>query len=371
MLLKNFWYVLAESASIVRAPLKIRALGQDFALFRRTSDQRITALSDVCVHRLASLGGGHIDGDCLRCPYHGWRYGEDGACVAIPANPPGTPVPKKARVDSYPVEEHHGWVWVFLGDLPPDERPPIPAFPELEQPGFRAVRGEFTWKAHYTRVTENAVDIAHTPFIHRNSFGNPEQPVMPVYDVQINGTELSAEVELDAPPPKGPAKWMWREGKNRVGLRIYMPNVNRIDGTTANGWRTILLLSNLPVDENTTLTRFIQVRNFMLHPMADLVAKRLSLRILQEDRPTVEAMYAAIEPQLATELHTKSDAMSIAYRQQLKRYLDLGRQIDHREVQRARAEEGRISLIPSPHRRKADLEKTWVLEEVPMVKGAE
>lgn len=329
------------------------------------------ALSDVCVHRLASLGGGEVDGDCLRCPYHGWKYGEDGACEAIPANALGTPVPKKARVDSYPVEERHGWVWVFLGDLPPDERPPIPAFPEVEQPGFRTVRGEFTWKAHYSRVTENAVDIAHTPFVHRNSFGNLERPVMPTYEVQVDGTGLSAEVELDAPSPKGPAKWMRMEGKNRVGLGIYMPNLNRIDGTMANGWRTILFMSNLPIDENTTLTRFIQVRNFMLHPLADVLAKRLSLRILQEDQPTVEAMYSAIEPRLATELHTKSDAMSIAYRQQLKKYADLGWQIDHREVQRAHAEEGRILLIPSPHRRKADLEKAWVLEEVPTVKRAQ
>jgi phenylpropionate dioxygenase-like ring-hydroxylating dioxygenase large terminal subunit len=371
MLLKNFWYVLAESTFIDKSPRKIRALGQDFVLFRRSSDRRIVALSDVCVHRLASLGGGQVDGDCVRCPYHGWSYGEDGGCTAIPANPPGTPVPKKARVDSYPVEERYGWVWVFLGDLAPEERPPIPMFPEINQSGFRLVRGEFTWKAHFTRVTENAVDIAHTPFVHRNSFGNPEQPVMPAYDVRIEGTELTAEVELEAPPARGFVKWMGTGGKNRVGLGIYLPNLNRIDGTLSNGWRTILLLSNLPIDENTTLTRFIQVRNFMLNPLADGLAKQLSFRILREDQPTVEGLYSAIEPELATELHTKSDVMSIAYRQSLKKYLDLGWQIDHRHVERARSKEGRILLIPSPQRRKTDLEKAWVLDEAPMVKPSE
>ena len=72
--------------------------------------------------------------------------------------------------------ERYGWIWVFMGDLPEAERPPIPVIPEAEQPGWRALHGEFTWNAHYARVVENGVDIAHTPFVHRNSFGNPEHP---------------------------------------------------------------------------------------------------------------------------------------------------------------------------------------------------
>ena len=73
------------------------------------------------------LARGTAVGDRVSCPYHGWTYAEDGACTSIPANPPGTAIPKKARVDSDPVEERHGWIWAILGDLPEAERPSIPA----------------------------------------------------------------------------------------------------------------------------------------------------------------------------------------------------------------------------------------------------
>lgn len=361
MLLKNFWYAVADSRVVGSSPLKVRALGQDLALFRRGSDRRVVALSDICVHRMGSLAAGEIDGDCLRCPYHGWTYAEDGACTRIPANPPGAPVPRKARVDSYPVEERYGWVWVFLGDLPQPERPPLPPFPEFGQPGWRAVRGEFTWAAHYTRVVENAVDIAHTPFVHRASFGNPARPVMPDYEVVSGPHSLEAAVTLPAAESR-----LFGARENRVRLAIHAASVNGIDSTFAGGWRTILLLAHLPVDERTTVTRFIQLRNFFTSPLGDGLARRLSLRILSEDRPTVESQTPPCVPlEPGADLSTRSDAMSIAYRKLLRRYVDLGWQLDHRARHRALAEDGRLLVIPSPLRRAAELEKTWVLGEVP------
>ena len=87
----------------------------------------------------AALSAGKLTGDRIACPYHGWQYEPDGACSRIPANPPGRGIPKKARVDSYPVREEYGLIWAFLGDLPEDERPPIPHFPEHDDPSFATV----------------------------------------------------------------------------------------------------------------------------------------------------------------------------------------------------------------------------------------
>jgi phenylpropionate dioxygenase-like ring-hydroxylating dioxygenase large terminal subunit len=370
MLLKNFWYVLAEGEAVKVAPVKVRALGQDFVLFRRSSDGKVAALSDVCVHRMASLSGGKVDGDCVRCPYHGWAYGEDGACAHIPANPPGAPIPRRARVDSYPVEERYGWIWVFLGDLPAEERPPIPPFPELGQPGWRAVRGDFTWKAGYTRVVENAVDVAHTPFLHRSSFGNADNPVMPPYEVRSGPYSVEATVVLDSPKPRGLSRLMMGGAStNTVFLSVHLPNLTCLDSTFANGWRLRLLLSNLPVDEETTLTRFIQLRNFLPTSIADGFARRLSLQILREDQLAVESQRPRVVPaDPGADLSTKSDALSIAYRKLLRRYADMGWRMDPREARRAYAEDERVLLIPSPRRRLPDLEGAWVLGEVPGVK---
>lgn len=362
MLFKNFWYVLADSAAVGTSPVKVRALGQDLALFRRGSDRRIVALSDVCVHRMGSLSAGEVDGDCLRCPYHGWTYAEDGACTRIPANPPGTPVPRKARVDSYPVEERYGWVWAFLGDLPEAERPPLPPFPEFGRPGLRAVRGEFMWKAHYTRVVENAVDVAHTPFVHRDSFGDLERPVMPDYEVVSGPHSVEASLSL----PARESRLFGRGRENSVRLAIHTASVNCVDGTFAGGWRTILLLAHTPVDERNTRTHFIQLRNFFTSPLGDGLARRFSLRILAEDRPTVESQTPPCVPLgPGADLSTRSDALSLAYRKLLRRYVDLGWQLDHQARLRTRTEDGRLLMIPSPQRRAPELEKTWVLGELP------
>lgn len=366
MLLKNFWYVLADSASVTGTPLKVRALGQDFALFRRASDRAVVALSDVCVHRMASLSEGKVDGDCIRCPYHGWAYGADGACAHIPANPPGSAIPRRARVDSYPVQERYGWIWCFIGDLPEHERPAIPHFDGIDEPGWRTVRGEFAWRSGYTRVVENAVDVAHTPFLHRESFGNADNPVMPPYEVEATPHALSAKVVLASPKPRGIARLvMGGASTNTLLLRVFMPNVTCLDSTFANGWQMRLFLSNLPVDEETTLTRFIQARNFLGSAMADRFAQRLSLQILREDRAVVESQRPLSAPtDLSAELSTKSDAFSIAYRRLLRSYAERGWQIDVADARRAYADEGRIKLIPSPRRRVADTKGAWVLDEV-------
>lgn len=32
------------------------------------------AIDDFCPHQGASLAGGHLDGACITCPLHGWRF---------------------------------------------------------------------------------------------------------------------------------------------------------------------------------------------------------------------------------------------------------------------------------------------------------
>lgn len=370
-MLKNFWYAVEQSCAVGAAPRKVTLLGQDLVLFRSERDGKVAALSDRCVHRLASLSGGTVTGDCVRCPYHGWTFQKDGACTAIPANPPGAPIPKKARVDSYPVEERYGWVFVFLGDLPEAERPPIPPFPEFGQPGWRAIYGQFLWKAHYTRVVENGADIAHAPFIHRNSFGNRENPTVPEFELSSDDWSISMSVELESPPPRGLWKMIRRKrGTVRIGVQVFMSSFNRLDISLGRGWRTILLDSNIPIDEHTTLTRFIQLRNFFTGSWADGDALKRTMQIFEEDQPVVESQFPRVVPyEIGSELTLKSDAFSVAYRRLRQKYIDLGWQIDAQKVQHLSEKEQRAVVIPSPFRRVPELGKAWVLDEVPVTRG--
>ena len=41
----------------------------------RDKMNRLIAISDICIHRGASLSRGKLwPNNCLQCPYHGWEY---------------------------------------------------------------------------------------------------------------------------------------------------------------------------------------------------------------------------------------------------------------------------------------------------------
>ena len=149
-MLKNFWWPLEFSHVVQNKPIRVTALEQEFVLYR-TPDGVAHVLSDLCVHRGGALSDGWMQGDCIVCPYHGWEYKADGSCVKIPAHP-DLPVPKKARVDSYPTVEKYGYIWAFLGDIPESERPPLPELPYFDDPQFKVVRGTFEWPVYYERA---------------------------------------------------------------------------------------------------------------------------------------------------------------------------------------------------------------------------
>jgi phenylpropionate dioxygenase-like ring-hydroxylating dioxygenase large terminal subunit len=364
-MLKNFWYALEFGAKVQKAPVPVQALGQRLVLFRGPTGT-VAALSDLCIHRGGSLAGGWVEDGCVRCPYHGWKYGESGACVEIPANKKGAPIPQKARVDSYPVIERYGFVWVFLGDLPADKRPPLPHIPEAEEPGWRAVTGEVIWKANYARVCENGVDIAHTPFVHRNSFGNPEHPEIDDYEVKVTDWSCEATATLMPPRPKG--LWSLLRRKRtpvKASVKVMMPNLTRLD-LDLGKWRNVIIDSNIPIDERTTRTLFVQYRNFFLGGWADKDARRRVYKIFDEDLPTVQAQRPELLPyDLAAELHLKSDAMGVAYRKLRNKYIDMGWGIDSEKLNH---DGGRkASVIPSPQRRDEGVpENAWVVPEVPV-----
>lgn len=362
-MLKNFWYAVELSSDITSKPKGITVLGQQFALYRN-SEGRVVALSDLCVHRGGALSDGWVEGDCIRCPYHGWKYQADGACIEIPANQPGALIPKKARVDVYPVQEKYGWVWLFLGDLFAEERPPLPPLPEFGDPVWRSIYGEFKWNAHYTRVVENGIDIAHTPFVHATSFGNKDEPQIEEYKVRLSDWGGSASVNLKPPSARGLWKYIRHKDQPavKVAVAFYMPNVTRLDVDLGDS-RLIIFAAHVPINDNTTITKWIQLRNFFTHPWADGDAQRRTLKIFKEDRRLVEAQRPELLPyDLAAELHVHSDALQIAYRRLRNKCLDRGWGIDTAIIKSAYSSHQAV-VIPSPARHQTpELAKAWVRE---------
>ena len=155
------WFVIALSAEVAPGEVKtVHYFGQDIVLFRGESGL-LSAVDKTCPHLGAHLGGGRVEGDCLRCPFHAWAFDGAGHCVDVPYAPK---VPPKAVLRTWHLREQNGVVFVHH-----DPRGEAPAWevPVLEEEGWtanRTIRWEI--RSHAQEIAENTVDIAHLGPVH-------------------------------------------------------------------------------------------------------------------------------------------------------------------------------------------------------------
>jgi phenylpropionate dioxygenase-like ring-hydroxylating dioxygenase large terminal subunit len=368
-MIKNQWYVADESDAVsANGRKRVRLCGLDFVLWRN-QDGNVFCLSDVCIHRGASLGGGKVIEGAIECPYHGWRFDGEGVCVRIPSLGPDAAISPRARVDSYPVIERYGWIWVFLGDAPVAARPPLPVLDEWAQPGWRMIRGEYLWKANYARIVENGTDPSHAAFVHP-AFGNREKPIVPHFDIDEDEHSAYALVTFEPVAPKGIWKMM---GKDRKGVTVkngfHMSGAHvRIEVQITAAWKMVIFDVNTPIDENTTLTRWIMMRNFMTLPMFDADSRRRTQSVFEQDAAILEYVAPELLPvYLHEELTVKPDAIMVAWRNKRRALIEKGWAIDSDAMKRD-VEGRRAMVMPSPARSEgAPHANDYLLKSVPLL----
>ena len=162
----NFWYAAALGKDVTGdKPLKVRMLGQNFALFRDSRASRAasaTSASTAAPRSPAAASRGTASsapttagGSTATAPARASRRsGVDGK------------IPARARIDAYPTQEKYGLVFAFLGDLPEAERPPLLDIPEWDRDGWRCINLEYSWNANWERSMEAGLDPAHAEFVH-------------------------------------------------------------------------------------------------------------------------------------------------------------------------------------------------------------
>jgi phenylpropionate dioxygenase-like ring-hydroxylating dioxygenase large terminal subunit len=167
---RNYWYPVLESRLLKRRPRGVKVAGESIVLVR--DGAKVRALHDRCPHRGVPLSAGRKEfPGTISCIYHGWTYRlEDGELVAALTDGPNSPICGRAgvRVKSYPVEERGGIIWVYVGDLPPlPVEEDVPA--QLVEAGTVVVPMIELRKGDWRYAMENAVDEAHTRFLHRRT----------------------------------------------------------------------------------------------------------------------------------------------------------------------------------------------------------
>ncbi|MGN6082162.1 Rieske 2Fe-2S domain-containing protein [Trinickia sp.] len=163
----DHWYPLAWSHELKRGKtLGVRFAGDPIVL-ARTQSGKIFALEDRCAHRQVPLHAGVVDGESIRCGYHGWTYDCTGKCVDVPYLGKER-LPNGVR--AYPCREMYGLIFVFPGDAALAEERALPALPSAEDKAYKTRRFGREVKCHYSFMHENLMDMNHQ-FLHRRQMG--------------------------------------------------------------------------------------------------------------------------------------------------------------------------------------------------------
>jgi 5,5'-dehydrodivanillate O-demethylase len=157
--LRQFWHPILRSVDLPAGRAKpIRLMSEDYTLYRGDGG-KLHLTEFRCPHRKVQLSTGFIEGDAIRCMYHGWKFGADGRCVERPAEGSTGSI----AIQIYPVEEYLGLIYAYVGGGAPPVFPPYP--------GFVAEGVVETYAAmfpcNYVQSYENDWDLYHANYTHR------------------------------------------------------------------------------------------------------------------------------------------------------------------------------------------------------------
>jgi phenylpropionate dioxygenase-like ring-hydroxylating dioxygenase large terminal subunit len=202
MFLKNCWYVAALDHELIDGKLLSRTLLGEHVLLYRGESGAIAAMNDRCPHRGALLSKGRLEGDGVRCMYHGIKYDGSGKCVQIPGQ---EMIPPKLKVRTYPVIQRSHFIWVWMGDVAKADPALIVDLAYLTDPGWKGIPAYLHYKANYLLIVDNLSDFSHLAFVHTKTLGGSEEYAFVSKPTAIERLERGFRVERwhfnsDAPP---------------------------------------------------------------------------------------------------------------------------------------------------------------------------
>ena len=234
--LRQFWLPVFRAEDLPKGHAKpIRIMSEDYTLYRGESGAA-QIIDQRCPHRGALMHLGWVEGDDIRCVYHGWKFDRTGQCLEQPAEEPG--FARKIRTGVYPTREHLGLVYAYFGA---GEPPPFPPYPAPLGGGLIENPAPPVIACNYLQCFENSLDEVHVSFVHRTGGSHHG-----MYDLPAIGAEETAW---------GVLRTGERQGEKRLSLH-YMPSCTRVvvppmkgfDGV--GGWKE-LYLNFVPIDDES------------------------------------------------------------------------------------------------------------------------
>jgi 5,5'-dehydrodivanillate O-demethylase len=239
--LRRYWFPVGCSELLTK-PQRVKLLGEELVLYR--AEDGTPALMELrCAHRGVALDYGRVEGECIRCPYHGWLYDRSGQCVEQPAEPDESTFKDRIKLKAYQAQEFGGLVFGYLG---PDPAPELPLYDVLlMDDGVKTIQIQPV-HANWFNHVENIVDISHLAWLHGYTF--------PAYGAR----KISYHWERT---DFGANNVMLIEGIDDTHISCWgFPVVNRfaLPPVKPGGELVRSLIYRAPVDDTSTLLYFVR-----------------------------------------------------------------------------------------------------------------
>jgi phenylpropionate dioxygenase-like ring-hydroxylating dioxygenase large terminal subunit len=307
MFIRNQWYVAAWDGEVGRKPLARTLLGEPIVLYRRI-DGGVAAMADACPHRLAPLSIGMVEGDNIRCKYHGVMFDGEGGCVEMPGQGQRLDY---LKVRTYPVVERYRFVWVWIGEADKADPALLPDLWPCEAEGWAFDGGAYFIKANYKLMIDNLMDLTHETHVHPGSIGQAELMSAPI-QVKAEGEQVF--VSRWMPGVDNPPFWQMNSGLagpvDRWQIcRFIAPSaviidvgvapvgvVGGIDGERTKGANGFVVDLMTPSSENTCWYFWGLARNFHVSdPGFGQRARTAQGKVFMEDVEVLEAQQATMD----------------------------------------------------------------------------
>jgi len=305
----SWWWPVARVEDVGPDPQALQLLGERLVLWK-TAGGDLSLLTDRCPHRGARLSMGRVQGQSVQCPYHGWRFGADGQCVAIPAQPGFTP-PDSSRACAHRLQLAHGLVWAALA-VP---QHPVPLLKGL--PDRRLIYGPFDVATSAPRAVENFLDTAHFAYVHEGWLGDAAHPEVPSYEVSHTDGGRPVIECYRAWQPRASASAQdgaWVEYRYEV-LSPYAALLTK-RGEQASMAQDSYVIWACPQTDGSCRLWFAQYTTDEQTP--DDALRDFQLAIFAQDQPILESQEPKALPLSGSEAMSAADRLSAAYRRYLK-----------------------------------------------------
>ena len=247
----NNWYIACLSKELDYDRPLARTIYDQLIVLYRGKDE-VIAQVDKCLHRFTKLSKGHIQNNCLVCPYHGWTYNKNGEVVDIPSEGPSRNQKIIHKNKTFKCIEKQGVIWIWMGSEDPTSGPTW-NFPKFGEKGGHNYFMVTDFDNNVTHLAENFMDVPHTVYVHKNWFRNKSFKKVP-FNVKVENGKVLVTYDQSKDEIGVFTKFIlnpYKKPMRHTDEFIY-PNLTRVDYMYGNDHGFIINSQMTPVSEYKT-----------------------------------------------------------------------------------------------------------------------